>query len=405
MNSVSAWRRHIHDEDMADAPRGAQAGLPMTSPRASARRCAGCPSSAARPCRRGSARRPCAAAASLCGASTISILARCRCRACAATAVIFAAGPTRIGTMMPGLGRLDAPRSEVSSQGCTTTVVDGRHVLRRARSGARIWRAAPASVAQVDDSCCAHSPWTATPVAFDGVLRRWQFADRLRRARASRLEQLATRSSRSAALRPSSSAGAPDTSPEHVKRLARSLGVRRQQRGNGRERRFLVDQQHEELLAHQRLELRQRQRGRSVVRAAIRRIASKPRSSTSRAPCRHRAAPRTSASRSPPLPICALAARRYALRTSSRCSGLFAGLARRARWRRIDAERGLQQRASRRSTGTSARTAFSVASRQRIERVDDLLRHLSPAAQETDCRRRPACARRAPAPPRRRPRP
>ena len=58
--------RHIHDEDMADPPCRAQAGR-VRRPRASARRCAGCPSSGARPCLRGSAHTALAAAASLCG--------------------------------------------------------------------------------------------------------------------------------------------------------------------------------------------------------------------------------------------------------------------------------------------------------------------------------------------------
>ena len=65
-----------------------------------------------------------AAAASLCGASTISNrLMSMPC--CCATAAILAAGPTRIGAMMPASAASTAPRSEVSSQGCATTVVAG----------------------------------------------------------------------------------------------------------------------------------------------------------------------------------------------------------------------------------------------------------------------------------------
>ncbi len=39
-----------------------------------------------------------------------------------ATARIFSAGPTRIGTMMPASAASTAPRSENLSQGCATAV-------------------------------------------------------------------------------------------------------------------------------------------------------------------------------------------------------------------------------------------------------------------------------------------
>ena len=51
-----------------------------------------------------------------------------------ATAAIFAAGPTRIGSMMPASAASTAPRSEVSSQGCTTMVAAGGTSLARAIS-------------------------------------------------------------------------------------------------------------------------------------------------------------------------------------------------------------------------------------------------------------------------------
>ena len=44
--------------------------------------------------------------------------------------LIFAAGPTRIGMMMPASAASTAPRSEVSSQGCATMVVAGGTALR-----------------------------------------------------------------------------------------------------------------------------------------------------------------------------------------------------------------------------------------------------------------------------------
>ncbi len=103
------------------------------SPRASARRCAGCPSSGARPWTRGSARRP-LPRPPRCAARRRSRSGRSRGRAARATAAILAAGPTRIGTMMPASAASTGPRSEVSSQGWTTTVVAGGTSLAWAMS-------------------------------------------------------------------------------------------------------------------------------------------------------------------------------------------------------------------------------------------------------------------------------
>ena len=72
MISASAMRRHVHHEAVADAPRGAQPGVALRPPRPSARRCGGCPSSAPRPCPARTSSTAFAAAAWLCGASTIS---------------------------------------------------------------------------------------------------------------------------------------------------------------------------------------------------------------------------------------------------------------------------------------------------------------------------------------------
>src|SRR6516165_1626207 len=44
---------------------------------------------------------------------------------CLATSVILTTGPTRMGLMMPSSAASQGPRSEVSSHGCTTTVVAG----------------------------------------------------------------------------------------------------------------------------------------------------------------------------------------------------------------------------------------------------------------------------------------
>src|ERR1043165_2943436 len=72
-----------------------------------------------------------AAAASLCGTSTISKRSMSR-RALRATAAILPAGPTRIGVMMPASAASIGPRSDVSSQGCTTIVLTGGTCLARA---------------------------------------------------------------------------------------------------------------------------------------------------------------------------------------------------------------------------------------------------------------------------------
>ena len=65
-----------------------------------------------------------AAAAWLCGASTISRPARSM-PCSAATARIFASGPTRTGSISPAAAASSAPRSEVSSQGWATIVTAG----------------------------------------------------------------------------------------------------------------------------------------------------------------------------------------------------------------------------------------------------------------------------------------
>ena len=77
---------------------------------------------------------PFAAAASLCAASTIStpeMSSPCL----RGRSLIFASGPTSIGRIIPASAALDAPRSELSSQGCTTMVGVGGTALGSSRSG------------------------------------------------------------------------------------------------------------------------------------------------------------------------------------------------------------------------------------------------------------------------------
>ena len=119
--------RHVHDEDVADAPRGAQAGLREAT---CAHQLVGVQAALHQELALGLADQldALAAAASLCGRRR-SRSGRYRGRAARATAAILAAGPTRIGTMMPASAASIGPRSEVSSQGCTTTVVAGGSLL------------------------------------------------------------------------------------------------------------------------------------------------------------------------------------------------------------------------------------------------------------------------------------
>jgi hypothetical protein len=65
-----------------------------------------------------------AAEAWLWGVSTISYRPMSS-RLSAATARILDAGPTRMGTIIPASAASTAPLSEVSSQGCATTVATG----------------------------------------------------------------------------------------------------------------------------------------------------------------------------------------------------------------------------------------------------------------------------------------
>ena len=123
--------RHIHDEDMADPPR-VRRPVCRSVPRASARRCAGCPSST----RRRLAWRI---------SSTALVRRRMAVRRCRRSrrtadrgrllrdaARNLRLGPTRIGTINPASAASMAPCSEVSSHGCATTVVLGGSSFARA---------------------------------------------------------------------------------------------------------------------------------------------------------------------------------------------------------------------------------------------------------------------------------
>ena len=234
--------------------------------------------------------------------------------------------------MMPASAASTAPRSEVSSQGCTTMVVAGRHVPCRAQSAARICRAATVASASCSDGHDAplcnvvrqeasrlHDACGRSSAVRAGISTAWTSAGPNRTA-ARRAHALGRprRRSRRARSAPRGSRQAPCAAPRR----------RRQQRWDGRERRLLVDQQHEELLAHQRLEFRQRQpRGLASLARRMRRIASKPRSSDDAA--RHadieqRRAPALRAGRPSPMRDFSSAIR--VLAATALCSGLLAAL-------------------------------------------------------------------------------
>ena len=96
----------------------------------------------------------CAAEAWLWGASTrrkpeMSAPAFC------ATASILRRGPTRIGTMMPSPAASTAPSSEVSSQGCTTTVgAAGRSLVRSISCSYLAWVCVSNPLSQTQDGVC-----------------------------------------------------------------------------------------------------------------------------------------------------------------------------------------------------------------------------------------------------------
>src|SRR5215470_7482731 len=117
--------RNVHDEDVADASRGAQTRGPGCHLAHQLIRMQAPLHQKLAP---GLANQLNCFAASLCGASTSSQRAM-SIPCCLATAVILPTGPTRMGTMMPSSAAALAPRSEFSSQGWATTVVAGRTPL------------------------------------------------------------------------------------------------------------------------------------------------------------------------------------------------------------------------------------------------------------------------------------
>ena len=130
--------RHVHDEDMTDAPRGAQAGLAR---RHLAHQLVGVQAAlhqqlALAP--RGSARPP-SPPPPRCAAHRRSRSDRYRAVHARATAAIFAAGPTRIGTMMPASAASIGAAQRGLVAGMRPRSWSRAAPAWRARSAGRIW--------------------------------------------------------------------------------------------------------------------------------------------------------------------------------------------------------------------------------------------------------------------------
>ncbi len=104
---------HVHHEDVADAPLGAQPGLRGHDLRRATRRCAGCPSSASRPRPSRASAAAAAAEAWLCSVATMRMPARSALFACA-TARMRAGGPDQHRHDQPAAGRLERAEQRVA---------------------------------------------------------------------------------------------------------------------------------------------------------------------------------------------------------------------------------------------------------------------------------------------------
>ena len=125
--------RHVHDEHVADAAAGAQAGLPAPRPRRAARRCAGCLSSAARPAPGAPAPRPWLPQRG-CGGVDDAGVPEIDPSSSGRPPSILPAGPTRMGVISPFAPASTAPASADSSQGCATAVGTGSRGRHRSSS-------------------------------------------------------------------------------------------------------------------------------------------------------------------------------------------------------------------------------------------------------------------------------
>ena len=275
--------------------------------------------------------------------------------------------------MMPASAASTAPRSEVSSQGCTTMVGTAGTALRRRDQAIVLAGARGVSLVSAGMTFMAVTPdlsnerYDAFAFGSKGTTSM-PFRNSSHRRRTARPPASdAWRPRRISRRWPTALRGSPRN------RLAALIRIVRQQLRNGRQRGLLIQQQHEELLAHQHLELRQREprpiRPLGEPAATPQGCARPP----FRAPTRHRAGRGWRLPCRPPSPIFDFSSAMRAS-SSSRCSSRHLAPARRRRLR-IDADSGLQRRrAVDRKEHRFAERLLRVA--PIVERIDDLLRDL-----------------------------
>src|SRR4051812_13713469 len=185
-----------------------------------------------------------AAAASLCGASTssnrlMSILCF------EAVALILSTGPTSVGAMMPASAASAVPRKELSSQGCTTMVAAAGMALaaaiRRSYLAPGLASGVPKAATLISSSHSNFADSRCFCLRF-GVHGE-QLCHAIEPARGLACDLAARRQHAADGIEAGAAFGF----------------VGRQQFWNRGEARLRLQQQHEELLAHDALELRQRQ--------------------------------------------------------------------------------------------------------------------------------------------------
>src|SRR5262245_20508148 len=179
-----------------------------------------------------------------------------------ATAEILAAGPTRIGTMMPASAASIGPRSEPSSQGWATTVVAGGTCLALAISRSYFecgGLATGPTAAIVPISLSFSVSMTTSPYPSCAPVVPLRCLPKGGPAGAScciDAEQPGDLAQSRPVLRRHFPARGHHLLDE-VECLAPQLFIGRKHRRQRRKRGLLIDQQHVELLAHERLEVGQ----------------------------------------------------------------------------------------------------------------------------------------------------
>ena len=233
MKSVSGWPRHVHDEDMADPPLGAEPGRrdgdlahQLVGVQAALHQELA-PALADQRDGLGGGGVAVRRVDDLAAGEIEAVLGR--------TSRILASGPTSTGSISCSAAASIAPRSEVSSQGWATIVTAGvpsrAAAIRRSYFSVGLGARMP--------SCRQDASRLASPAPDRGRrARRRGAAARPRHRPARRLASTTLASAAKASRRSSTALG--------------------HQAGNRAQRRLLVDEQHQVLLAHQRLEVVER---------------------------------------------------------------------------------------------------------------------------------------------------